>query len=236
MLDGDSRRVSHGGGPPAQKLLGYSAVAPAAELGSRRLGSGSPSAGASAAGRLGEREPQRAGASADARTGGRRGRAIGLRAISAGAAAAGHQRQARRRHRQRRGAGACSGRWKRGPRSDGRRSSGRAQHHAAHPDVLGGVRQQRDVACPLQRDGQRPLVARAGAGLASRLDLAALREVAAQPRDVLVVDVADLVDAEGTDLPTRRILPGVLTSAATTCAAAALLLPPGFLAGTDCSP
>jgi hypothetical protein len=85
--------------------------------------------------------------------------------------------------------------------------------------VLGGVRQQRDVARPLQGNGERPLVTSAGAGLAAGLDLAALREVAAQSGDVLVVDVADLIDAERTDFSTRRVLAGVFASTTTSAAA-----------------
>jgi hypothetical protein len=52
----------------------------------------------------------------------------------------------------------------------------------------------------LDRDRQRPLVPGAGAELAARLDLAALGDVAAQARSVLVVDLPDLVDTESADL------------------------------------
>jgi hypothetical protein len=85
--------------------------------------------------------------------------------------------------------------------------------------MLGGVRQQRNVTGTLQRDSERALVAGAGAGLPPGLDLAALREVAAQPSDILVVDVADLIDTERTDFTAGRVLPGVLAPATTTAAA-----------------
>src|SRR5690349_3315900 len=64
--------------------------------------------------------------------------------------------------------------------------------------MLSRVGQQRHLARALhgQRDGA--LVLRARADLAARLELAAVRDVAAQHRDVLVVGLVDLVDAEGT--------------------------------------
>ena len=51
----------------------------------------------------------------------------------------------------------------------------------------------------LDCDCQRALVPGAGAELAARLDLASLGDVTAQARGVLVVDLADLVDAEAAD-------------------------------------
>ena len=68
----------------------------------------------------------------------------------------------------------------------------------------GGEGQQRDLARALDRDGQAALMARAGAGLAPRLDLAALGDVAPQLVRLLVVDVLDLVDAESADLAAAR--------------------------------
>jgi len=56
------------------------------------------------------------------------------------------------------------------------------------------------VSRSLDRDCQRTLVPGARAELAPRLDLASLRDVAAQTRSVLVIDLPDLVDAESTDL------------------------------------
>jgi len=56
------------------------------------------------------------------------------------------------------------------------------------------------VSRSLDRDCQRTLVPGARAELAPRLDLASLRNVAAQTRSVLVIDLPDLVDAESADL------------------------------------
>src|SRR5829696_4476866 len=69
----------------------------------------------------------------------------------------------------------------------------------------GSERQERHVPRSLDRGSQRALVPGAGAELATRLDLAALGDVAAQARRVLVVDLPDLVDTESTDLasPTK---------------------------------
>ena len=52
----------------------------------------------------------------------------------------------------------------------------------------------------LDCDCQRTLVPCARAELAPRLDLASLRDVAAQTRGILVIDLPDLVDAESADL------------------------------------
>ena len=52
----------------------------------------------------------------------------------------------------------------------------------------------------LDRDRQRTLVPGARAEFAPRLDLASLRDVAAQSRGILVIDFPDLVDAESADL------------------------------------
>lgn len=52
----------------------------------------------------------------------------------------------------------------------------------------------------LDRDCQRTLVPGARAELAPRLDLASLRDIAAQTRGILVIDLPDLVDAESADL------------------------------------
>src|SRR5262245_13153754 len=62
------------------------------------------------------------------------------------------------------------------------------------------VRNQRDLACALDRRLQLPLVHRAGARDAARQDLAALGDERPQELDVLVVDVVDLVRAELADL------------------------------------
>ena len=71
--------------------------------------------------------------------------------------------------------------------------------------VLWGVRQQGDVAGPLEGHRQLALVAGAGPRLATRLDLRSLREVAAEAVDLLVVDQDGLVGAEGTDLAASSI-------------------------------
>ncbi len=71
------------------------------------------------------------------------------------------------------------------------------------------------MAGTLDGDRQRALVLGAGTGLAPRLDLAALGNVAADPGDVLVVDIADVVRAEGADLATAK------AAAASTAAARA---------------
>src|SRR5204863_5522351 len=57
-------------------------------------------------------------------------------------------------------------------------------------------------------------VLRAGAALASRIDLAAVTDVAADPADVLVVDALHLVDAERADLAARAAHAGRSTEGA----------------------
>lgn len=70
-----------------------------------------------------------------------------------------------------------------------------------------GERDQRDVASPLYRHGQRALVTGACSQLPARLDLAALANVPPEARDVLVVNVPDVVDAERADLPSGSVTP-----------------------------
>src|SRR5688500_12035767 len=72
-------------------------------------------------------------------------------------------------------------------------------------EVLGCVREQGHVAGALQGDRQLALVAGAGAGLAARLDLGPLREVAAEAVDLLVVDERGLVGAERADLAATSV-------------------------------
>src|SRR5215210_4402160 len=67
--------------------------------------------------------------------------------------------------------------------------------------LIRGVRQQRQLARPHDRDTQPALMLRAGAGNPPRQHLAALGNEAAQQLDVLVVDVVDLVRAELADFP-----------------------------------
>ena len=61
------------------------------------------------------------------------------------------------------------------------------------------------VAGALEGNGQLALVAGAGAGLPSGLDLGPLGEVAAEAVDLLVVDLDGLVGAERTDLAAAPI-------------------------------
>ena len=61
-------------------------------------------------------------------------------------------------------------------------------------------RQQRDLAGTLDRHGQLTLMDGAGTGRAARKDLAALGQIAAQLRRILVIDLSDLVDAEAANL------------------------------------
>src|SRR5437763_7868887 len=71
--------------------------------------------------------------------------------------------------------------------------------------VPGGIRQQRELARPFEGRGEPALVLGTGAGLAARLDLAALGEEAAQARRILVVDALDVVNAEAADAATTAI-------------------------------
>src|SRR4051794_24767339 len=79
------------------------------------------------------------------------------------------------------------------------------QDDTAEPNVLGAVRQQCHEAGALQGCGERALVMRAGAGLAARLDLGSIRQVAAQPVDVLVIDNMNLVHPELAEGSARRV-------------------------------
>lgn len=56
------------------------------------------------------------------------------------------------------------------------------------------------MASALDSYAQATLVASARSGFAARLDLAALGQVAAQSRHVLIVDLLDVIDAEGANL------------------------------------
>src|SRR5437868_3266188 len=66
--------------------------------------------------------------------------------------------------------------------------------------LLRRVRQQRDRAGALEGRGERSLVSGARSSYAPGQDLAAVADEAPQPRDLLVVDVRDLLDAESADL------------------------------------
>src|ERR671928_800326 len=72
-------------------------------------------------------------------------------------------------------------------------------------DMPGGIRQQRQLARPFEGRGEPALMLGTGAGLAARLDLAALREEAAQARRILVVDALHVVNTEAADAATATI-------------------------------
>src|SRR4051812_48527277 len=71
--------------------------------------------------------------------------------------------------------------------------------------MLRRVREQRDVAGSLEGGGELALVAGAGAGLPSRLDLGPLREVAPEAVYLLVVNQDRLVGAERANLPATSV-------------------------------
>ena len=69
----------------------------------------------------------------------------------------------------------------------------------------GRVGRQGHLAGPLDGHGDLALVTPAGAGDAARLDLAAVAHEAAQGGDVLVVDLVDLLLAEGAVAASRGV-------------------------------
>src|ERR1700737_2667893 len=71
--------------------------------------------------------------------------------------------------------------------------------------VVGGERNQGNLAGALEGDRQRPLVAGAGAGDTAGEDLAALGDEPAQARDLFVVDVLGLLNAEAAYLAVRPL-------------------------------
>src|SRR5262245_25853940 len=66
-----------------------------------------------------------------------------------------------------------------------------------------GERQQRHMASPLDRRRQAALMPGTCAGAPPRQDLAAIRDIPLQSRDILVVGHADLIRAEGAHLAPR---------------------------------
>lgn len=68
------------------------------------------------------------------------------------------------------------------------------------------------MAGTLDRDRQRTLVLRAGALLAASLDLAPVGHVAPDTSDVLVIDFADVVHAEGANLAAGGVPPSPATA------------------------
>ena len=69
------------------------------------------------------------------------------------------------------------------------------------------------MAGALDGDRQRTLMPGAGAELAARLDLAALRKVAAKARDVLVINFFNVVGAEVANLAARAKAAATATAA-----------------------
>jgi hypothetical protein len=99
--------------------------------------------------------------------------------------------------------GPATGRWRVPGERDPchpRHARDRALPNRADLPAGGGEGQERYVSRSLDRNRQRTLVSGAGAKLAPRLDLASLRDVAAQARGIFVIDLPDLVDAESADL------------------------------------
>jgi hypothetical protein len=103
------------------------------------------------------------------------------------------------------------------------------------------------VSRSLDRDCQRTLVPGACAELAPRLDLASLRDIAAQSRGILVINLPDLIDAESADFATpaeaptatpARSAPATRATPATrTAPTARTVAPAGTLAlGTPAEP
>ncbi len=66
---------------------------------------------------------------------------------------------------------------------------------------------------PFDGDGQRPLVLGAGALLPPGFDFASLSHVTAQPGQILVVDLADVVETESANLPPRCVAAPAATTA-----------------------
>jgi hypothetical protein len=71
------------------------------------------------------------------------------------------------------------------------------------------------MARPLNGDGHRPLMFRAGTELAARFDLPTFRQVPPKARDVLVVDILDVVDAKRADFAAWHEPPAAATAPAT---------------------
>src|SRR5258708_7411242 len=109
-----------------------------------------------------------------------------------------------------------------GRRATGHRAGLRAHERA---DVLRGVLQERHVARALERRGEHPLVLRARAALAARVDLAAVADVATDAADLFEVDLLDLVHAEGADLAARAARSAIAGTVTTAVIATAIARP-----------
>src|SRR5438105_8669788 len=105
----------------------------------------------------------------------------------------------------------CSGPGRGTPRPYRVGSVGR--RHALALPAVGGVGEEGDRPGPLQGTGEWPLVLGAGPGDPAWKDLAPLGDEPPQAADLLVVDVVDLLDAEGTDLAAGPLAPGPILSA-----------------------
>src|SRR5918995_1083573 len=90
--------------------------------------------------------------------------------------------------------------------------------------VVADVGQQRDLAGPLDRRRDLVLVPAAGAGDPARADLSAVGDVLLQGRDVLLVELVDLVAAVGPGLAAggNRGRPSCHAGASAGCAASPL--------------
>lgn len=73
------------------------------------------------------------------------------------------------------------------------------------PEMLRSIGEQRQMPCPLEGDGQPPLVLGASASLPAGFDLPPVRQVTSKPIDVLVVYLLDLLSAEKAHLPPRGV-------------------------------
>lgn len=83
-------------------------------------------------------------------------------------------------------------------------------------DVGRCIRQQCHVACPLQRDCQHALVARARSSFAARINLSPIGKVAPKKIDVFVVDMINMVDCEVANLASRNITTAPSSAPSTT--------------------
>jgi hypothetical protein len=90
-------------------------------------------------------------------------------------------------------------------------------------ELVGGVRQKGDRASAFDRRAQAPLVLGTGAGRAARFDARSIGQKPAEPVDVLVIDVVDLVDAELANASTVVVLAKVASGTAIAAAAAAAI-------------
>ena len=72
--------------------------------------------------------------------------------------------------------------------------------NSSHRKVLDGlvadIRQQAKMTGALDRNGQLALMTRTGAGHTAGNDLCTFAEVSSQTRDILIIDRAELIDAE----------------------------------------